>query len=90
MEKQTKPGVIFSVRFIKKDGTVRAMKCRTGVTKKLKGGELSYDPVVKGLKVVFDIKANDYRMVNVNTVYELVVSGKRFLYENAKAKLMEL
>lgn len=90
METKTKPGKIFTVRFIKKDGTVRAMNCRTGVTSKLKGGELAYDPSAKGLKVVYDIKANDYRMVNINTVYELVIQGKRFLNESAKAKLLEL
>lgn len=90
METKTKQGVIFNVRFVKKDGTVRSMNCRTGVTSKLKGGELAFDPTAKGLKVVFDVKANDYRMVNINTVYELTVKGKRFLNDNAKQKLMEL
>ena len=66
METKNK-GKIFSVRFVKKDGTTRFMKCRTGVTAKLKGGELPYDPTSKGLKPVFDLACNNYRMVNVNT-----------------------
>lgn len=87
MEKQ---GKIFSVRYVKKDGTSRFMKCRTGVTKKLKGGQLAFDPTAKGLKVVFDLVANDYRMINVNTVYELTIGGKTYLNENAKKLIFEL
>ena len=33
----------FSVEFYKKDGTLRKMQCRLGVTKHLKGGTKSYD-----------------------------------------------
>jgi hypothetical protein len=83
-------GKIFSVRFIKKDGTVRSMKCRTGVIAKLKGGELKYDAAAKGLKVVFDLTANAYRMINENTVYELRIKGKTYLGENAKQILSTL
>ena len=86
----TNKGKIFSVRFVKKDGTTRFMKCRTGVTAKLKGGELPYDPTSKGLKPVFDLACNDYRMINIHTVYELNFQGKVFLNDKAKEILNNL
>jgi len=89
METKNK-GKIFSVRFVKKDGTTRFMKCRTGVTTKLKGGELPYDPMSKGLKPVFDLACNNYRMVNVNTVYEVSFGGKTYLNDRAKELLITL
>jgi len=89
METKNK-GKIFSVRFVKKDGTTRFMKCRTGVTAKLKGGELPYDPTSRGLKPVFDLACNDYRMVNLNTVYEVTFKGKVYLNDKAKELLITL
>lgn len=61
-------GRIFAVEFVKKDGTLRKMICRTGVKAHLKGGELPYDPMTKGLLGVFDMQAQDYRMINLNTI----------------------
>jgi len=83
-------GKIFSVRFIKKDGTVRFMKCRTGVISNLKGGQLNYDAEAKGLKSVFDLACNGYRMINANTVYELNFSGKTYLGAKAQEILKTL
>lgn len=90
MKTKENKGKIFSVRFVKKDGTVRFMKCRTGVTSKLKGGELKYDPNAKGLKVVFDLTCKAYRMIKENSVYELRIKGKTYLGENAKQILSTL
>lgn len=39
----------FSVTFIKKDNSIRVLNGLTGVKKHLKGGELPYDPIAKGL-----------------------------------------
>ena len=83
-------GKIFSVRYVKKDGTTRFMKCRTGVKSKLKGGELAFDPQAKGLKVVFDMVANGYRMINLNTIYELRIGNKTYLGENARKQIEQL
>jgi hypothetical protein len=66
------------------------MKCRTGVKKALKGGELKYDPNAKGLKVVFDLTANAYRMINANTVYEIRLGGKTYLNNKAQEILTTL
>jgi hypothetical protein len=89
METKNK-GKIFSVRFVKKDGTTRFMRCETGVTANLKGGELPYDPTSKGLKPVFDSDCKDYRMVNLNTVYEVTFKGKVYLNDKAKELLITL
>lgn len=64
-------GKIFSVLFQKKDGTLRKMVCRTGVTKHLKGGELAYDPIEKGLLSVYDMQAQGYRMINLRTIQSI-------------------
>lgn len=69
---------IFSVSFVKKDGSSRLMNCRLGVTKHLKGGELAYDPKEYGLIAVFDIQKNNYRMINLETIQELSINGDKF------------
>jgi hypothetical protein len=62
---------IFTVDFIKKDGTLRTMNCRLGVTRHLKGGELGYNAKEKNLLPVFDMVAGAYRMINVSTIIEI-------------------
>ena len=66
---------IFSVKSIKKDGTVREMVCRLGVKKHLKGGELAYDAKSMGYLPVFDMQKEDYRMINTNTILEIKING---------------
>ena len=58
----------FTVEFTKKDGTHRVMNCRMGVRKHLKGGDLNYNPVEKGLLTVFDMQKNAYRCVPLDRV----------------------
>lgn len=71
-------GAFFSVDFVKKDGTKRNMVCRLGVKKYLNGGELKFDPAERGLLVVFDTTAQDYRMVNLNTIKKLKINGNSY------------
>lgn len=63
-------GKVFSVRFIKADGSIREMKCRTGVTKHLKGGTstISHKPELYG---VYDMEKQAYRCFNLNKVLEV-------------------
>jgi len=70
-------GKIFSVVFIKKDGSVRKMVARLGVHKHLKGGELKYDAASKNLLPVFDMEKEEYRMINVSTIQEIKVGGAK-------------
>jgi hypothetical protein len=62
-------GKFVTVTFLKKDGTVRKMNCRTGVTKHLKGGEstLNADQYI----TVFDIAKGAYRAINQDTILEI-------------------
>ena len=62
---------IFTVTFLKKDGSVRVLNGRRKVTKHLRGGELKYDPIEKGLITVYDLQSEGYRMINSQTVLEI-------------------
>lgn len=65
---------IFSVEFTKKDGTLRKMLCRIGVTKHLKGGQKKYD--YDNLLTVFSLDKKAYRTVNINTLNQIKAKGK--------------
>jgi hypothetical protein len=45
------------------------------VKKHLKGGELKYKPEDKNYLVVFDMAAQDYRTINVNTLRKFKLDG---------------
>ena len=67
---------IFSAKFVKKNGEIRDMHCRLGVTKHLKGGEKSYDSDKLNHLTVFDLSKKSYRTINLNTLISLKVDGK--------------
>ena len=71
-------GKIFAVKFVKKNGATRMMLARLGVKKNLKGGSNGAN-AENGLITVWDMVANGYRMVNLETPLTLKVGGK--LYE---------
>jgi len=71
-------GQVFSVTFVKKNGDVRKMNCRLGVTKHLKGGTLNYTPIEKLLLSVFDMQKKAYRMVRLATMFALKISGQEY------------
>jgi len=75
--KNTK-GKFFTVTFIKKDGTERVMNARLGVKVYLKGGTLAYDAESKGLLPVYDMKAKDYRMININTITQVKIGNNTY------------
>ena len=72
-------GKIFTVTFIKKDGTKRHMVARLGVKKYLKGGE---NPAKnqENLIVVFDVQKSAYRMINLNTLISFKCGQKKYDY----------
>ena len=55
-EIQTAQNTIFSVTFIKKDGSERTMVARLHVKKGLNGKGMGYNPVEKGLLPVWDMQ----------------------------------
>ena len=73
-------GKFVSVKFIKKDGSVRDLNGRIGVYKSqhapLKNVGLKYNPNNYGLVSIFDVQKKAYRMVNINTLSQLKVNGK--------------
>jgi len=68
-------GQFFSVKFVKKDGSIRKMTCRKGVKKGLTGGGAKYNPVEKGLISVYDVAKGAYRTVNFDTLLEFKLGG---------------
>lgn len=64
-------GKFFTVTFTKKDGTLRKMNARLGVTKHLKGGTKGYDDAAHNFLTVFDLGKRGYRTVNLSTVRSL-------------------
>ena len=62
-------GRIFTVTFTKKDGSIRKMNCRMGVTKYLKNVKCTLDK--NKYIIVFDMQNNAYRAVNKETILEI-------------------
>lgn len=75
-------GKIFTVEFIKKDGTLRKMNARLGVKKHLKGGTLAFDPSERNLLPVFDMQKEGYRMINASTILTIKIGGREIILEN--------
>jgi len=70
------------VDFVKKDGSPRTMTCRTGVKKYVKGtrkeatAQRKLTLQDKGLVGVYEMKTENYKTVNLNTVTQLVCGDK--------------
>lgn len=68
-------GAIFTITFVKKDGSERVMNARTKVQKHLKGGE-STTSHLNHLVTVYDLKSEGYRNINLTTVKQFKFGGK--------------
>ena len=79
VSKVSSSGKIFSVKFIKKDGSLRYMTCRTGVKKHLKGGHNTVRHLKQYL-TVFSVKDEGYRNVNLRTTREVKGCGQSFKF----------
>ena len=78
-EIQKAENTIFSVEFIKKDGSVRQMNARLNVKKGVNGKGMAYNPIEKGLLPVWDMQKNGFRMINLNTVTKLVIKKEELI-----------
>jgi hypothetical protein len=85
-----KNGTIYSVKFVKKDGTERLMNSIKGTSKGVKGVGLKFDAEERNLIPVYDIQlakkdpANPdkcWRMVNVETLLEVSVNHQTYKVE---------
>ena len=70
---------IFTVSFVKKDGTKRIMNAMLGVKRHLKGGQLPYDAAACGLLPVFDLQKKAYRIVTLASVYNIKTDGNEYI-----------
>jgi hypothetical protein len=66
---------IFYCEFEKKDGSIRKMICRLGVTKHLKGGELTYNPADYNNLIVFDMAVKEYRTIKFDKLRNIRYNG---------------
>lgn len=80
-------GTIYSVTFVKKDGSIRIMNSIKGTKRGVKGVGLKFDNEEKGLIPVYDIQVakkdpenpnKAWRMVNVSTITEVCINKERF------------
>jgi hypothetical protein len=62
-------GKIMTVKFIKKDGSLRVMNCRLGVTKHLKGGTSTLNP--DKFITVYDLKSEGYRAIDKESILDV-------------------
>lgn len=70
-------GKVFTATFVKKNGEVRDMNCRTGVVSKLRGGD-STTAHKPNLVTVYDMQKGAYRCINLDTLRSLKISGKTY------------
>ena len=73
-------GKIFSVEFVKKDGSVREMTARLGVTKHLVGGGPSTTAHIPKYMTVFDMQAEGYRNINFDTIKRVKFEGTTYTF----------
>jgi hypothetical protein len=66
-------GKIVSVDFIKKDGSMRTLVGRIGVTKYLRGGKKTTDD--SKFVTIYDIQNHGYRSVNRDSILALRQAG---------------
>tara|TARA_B110000211_G_scaffold35514_1_gene35836 strand:- start:406 stop:690 length:285 start_codon:yes stop_codon:yes gene_type:complete len=74
-------GKIFSSTFIKKDGSRRLLTGRLKVTKGLKENAKPrpYEPSKYNLVCVYDMMAEGYRMLNINTLTKLSINANKYI-----------
>lgn len=77
-------GKFFTVTFIKKDGNIRTMNCRTNVQKYTNGKGLKFDPIKKNLLPVYDLQAKGYRFVNILTILDIHILKEEITFNNTE------
>ena len=75
---------IFSCMFIKKDGFLRKMTCRLGVTKGVKGTGKPIHNKSNSYLTVFDIQKDQFRVINLQTMLLIKIGGKEYYVNQEK------
>lgn len=76
-------GKFVNVVFYKKDGSLRAMNCRLGVTKHLKGGSSTLDK--EKFIIVYDMVKKGYRAIDKESIVSVSIGGSIFNDETVGA-----
>jgi len=69
-------GRLFSVTFIKKDGSERKMTARLGVKSYLTGGGARYNAEDRNNIVVFSMNDKGYRTINIDALLKVKANGQ--------------
>ncbi len=72
-------GKIFTATFLKKNGELRKMNCRLGVSKGVNGKGMNYNPTLKALKPVFDMQVKEWRTINLESIMELSINKEKYI-----------
>ena len=81
LKKVLSDGKVFTVVFVKKDGSIRKMNARLGVKKGVKGVGMSFDPYSKNLLPVYDMQKKGFRMINADTLIKITHKGVTYNLE---------
>jgi len=82
-------GRIFFAKFVKKDGSLRRMTARVGVSKGVTGDGMKWDPEARGMCVVFDMDKAAFRIINTGTLLEVRAAGEVYnVIPSADAQLL--
>jgi hypothetical protein len=89
----TAKGKFMTVTFLKKDGSTRRMRCRTGVKRYVKGVGSPLGTAANRLKkykliTVYDLDKAGYRSIPVDRVISVKAGGKTYNAKNPKGKQM--
>ena len=76
--RETQNKRIFTVTFVKEDGTIRKMNAMRGVRKGVKGVGLKFNPSDKNLLSVYDMQKKGFRFVNLDDVISFTANKKHF------------
>jgi len=74
-------GRFLSVTFKQKDGTIRVLNGRTGVSVDVKGIGLSYDPDDFNNAIIRDVQIQQYRTVKQDALISAKIGGEEFIVE---------
>ena len=66
-------GKFVTVTFYKKNGDIRVMNCRLGVTKHLKGGQSTLDK--EKFLIVYDMVKKGYRAIDKDFIVSVTMAG---------------
>lgn len=74
---ESSKGRILTVSFVKKDGSLRNLNGRLGVTTHLRGGNSTVDK--DRFITIYDLKNDGYRVVNRETIYSVKIDHEEFV-----------